>query len=617
MLEQNTAEDLASDYSAVSDTQPHDTAITSVIDLSSIAVVPGHNPRRHFDEAAMKELVESIQAQGLIQPIAVRPNGQGGYFLVAGERRFRAASLAGLTSIPALIRQMTAREALAAAVAENAIRKGISIAEESQVARQAIDLAEGDESEAARTLGWSTAKLKARLLLLNATQEVLDAQMTGVIKIGHAELLSSLPHEKQAVVLGRVLSSDVSVEELKKQLASFTQDLGAAPFNITACTGCPHNSTTQASLFDQNVGQGRCSNRTCWTAKTEDHLSAIKVEKATEFNVVWFDREKSPETHTKLTEGGASGVGSDQIAACKGCGHNGALICTAPGKEGKVAPDVCFDLTCHGQKVSLRLADLAAHQKAAAEQISKADSSAAPIKTATAKSPAEAPKKVESSKTATVAAAPKRLIAIHNTFYRETAAKAMAESATLQIAADLYGLYRACDKTLPNVVKKMVPSHPELRHFMLLSPEDAAIARKALQAALIGQQWASLGASDIYTHPRVTDAAAAIAITQTPTKGAFKLDKPYLEALTKSMIEALLVEACFVESMEGESAEDKQKAFRKFIAQGRAELIDAVLASKHDFTQFVPKALIDGLRTALGADKSVLTTITALRSKSQ
>jgi len=114
--------------------------------LNAIDVKPGFNPRQYFDPAALDTLTASVKAQGVLQPIAVRPQPEnpGNYWLIAGERRLRAAQAARLPEIPAIIRQVDEATALALALAENSDRDGISPAEEADTGRRMLDACGGD-----------------------------------------------------------------------------------------------------------------------------------------------------------------------------------------------------------------------------------------------------------------------------------------------------------------------------------------------------------------------------------------------------------------------------------------------------------------------------------------
>src|SRR5581483_4195365 len=214
---------------------------------SLISAQSGFNTRRHFDAAALESLAESIRQQGVIQPLLLRPrtDGEQGFWIVCGERRWRAAGIAGLDDMPAMVRPMTDREAFLAAMHENKEREDLTPAEEALSARRAVDACDGNEGEAAKVLGWTRDRLRARLLLVHALPEVLDAAAEKRIALGHAELLATLPETLQKTVFAKVLQHGISVDELKRQMAAFTQDLGAATFNTAGCNGCVNNSSTQ------------------------------------------------------------------------------------------------------------------------------------------------------------------------------------------------------------------------------------------------------------------------------------------------------------------------------------------------------------------------------------
>lgn len=194
-----------------------------------IEVEPGFNPRTFFEGAEFAELVESVRAHGVQQALWVRP--APGYdpeaprfLLIAGERRWRAAREAGLAAAPAMVRHADGRQALVLADLENnpQYRVGLSPAEEARFARRFLGECEGDRAEAAKLLGWSPAKLDARLLLLHAAPAVLDALASRAIKLGHAEARFSAQDDAAdreggdgvylAVVLGRCGSATTVTE---------------------------------------------------------------------------------------------------------------------------------------------------------------------------------------------------------------------------------------------------------------------------------------------------------------------------------------------------------------------------------------------------------------------
>lgn len=577
--------------------------------LDEIKTKEGHNPRRHFNEGALQRLAANIGRRGVVQPIVLRPCPEGGFWIVAGERRVRAARIAGLTAVPAIVRNLTDAEAFEAAITENDNREDISAAEEAKAAQKALDLAEGNEEQAALALDWSRSKLRSRLLLLHASEPVLDALMTGEIKLGHAELLASLPADTQEKVLTKVLAGGVTIDVLKSQMGAFTQQLSSAIFDTRGCAGCPNNSTTQASLFEQHVGEGRCSNRTCWSEKTEARLLALKVEQASEFNVVWLDREKASDGYTRLVVDGVGGVGAAQADACKGCANYGALICTAPGREGKVASGVCFDTACNRDKAAAHAESMARVEDGASAGDGAAKGAARPAGKAGkagkgGKSKALTTKKAQK---VAVAAVPKKAIAADCGLIRQVGSDTLRGDSRLRLAATCFGM--ASIVRMPDMSGYgLTSTRFGLRHFAALPLEKL----EALQDELFGLLLSLKGdkdhgsGDDHCKRERVIDAAAVIDALGVSLTGRFKLDKAYLETLTKSGIEALLLEAGFVDSCAGDDAASREKAFKKLVSGSRGDLITAVMDSQHNFDTFVPSSVQRCIQDALKGEAELM-----------
>ena len=186
--------------------------------LDWIEVQPGFNPRTFFEDGEFAALVESVKARGILQAIWVRPQenydpARPRFWLIAGERRLRAAHAASLPCIPVTIRVADARQALILAELENnpALRINLSVAEEAQFAQRFLGECDGDRAEAARLLGWSRARLDARLLLLHAAPAVLEALKQRHIQVGHAELLAGLPEATQTGTLAKIVGDQITV----------------------------------------------------------------------------------------------------------------------------------------------------------------------------------------------------------------------------------------------------------------------------------------------------------------------------------------------------------------------------------------------------------------------
>lgn len=343
------------------------------MELNIYNIIPGRNPRQYFDPAEMTDLENSIRASGVLQPILVRPKGEQ-YEIVAGERRWRAAkAVYGETgTIPANIREMTDDEADIAALVENTLRADMAVTEESAAAHALVLKFKGDRAEAAAQLGWPMSKLHRRLALMEATPAVREALNTRKISLGHAELLAAAPKDKQDKVLEKVIAGAIPVAALREQLAAISHDLSAAIFDKSECGGCPHNSSVQVELFTQSIAAGSCTNPVCYAKKTDTRLAEIVVEQQEAFPRVELVRPGAVLETIPVVAEGRVGVGTEQAESCKGCGDYGCTVSALPGSEGKIETDLCFNVACHLEKVSMQVRALAPEQTASKETDGKA-----------------------------------------------------------------------------------------------------------------------------------------------------------------------------------------------------------------------------------------------------
>ena len=176
-------------------------------------------PRREFDEEALQALAESMKEAGVLQPLLVIERG-GRYQIVAGERRFRAARLAGLTSVPCIVRDFTPQEQMEAALIENIQREDLNAIEEAAAVRQLMDRCGYTQEKAAKRLGKSRPAV-ANLLRLLSLPEAVKAQVTaGKLSAGHARVLAGLEDEKLQLALAeRTVQEGLSVRALEKLAA--------------------------------------------------------------------------------------------------------------------------------------------------------------------------------------------------------------------------------------------------------------------------------------------------------------------------------------------------------------------------------------------------------------
>lgn len=173
-----------------------------------------YQPRKRIDPEAIAELARSVANKGVLQPLLVRPSEEG-YEIVAGERRFRAAQQAGLSSVPAIVRSLSDREVLEIALIENVQREDLSAVEEARAFKQLLDFGMSQE-EVAEAVGKSRSAVANTLRLLRLSDEALEALDEGKISAGHARAILAQPEEDQAWALERILEGQLSVREAER-----------------------------------------------------------------------------------------------------------------------------------------------------------------------------------------------------------------------------------------------------------------------------------------------------------------------------------------------------------------------------------------------------------------
>ena len=187
---------------------------------------PGrYQPRSVFDEEKLAELADSIRAQGVVQPIVVRPMGDGEYELIAGERRWRAAQLAGIAAIPAVVRDVPDEVSVAMALIENIQREDLNPLEEATALRRLIDDFQMTQQEAADAVGRSRPAVSNLLRLLELMQEVKDLIDMRRIEMGHARALLSLDDTLQVQAAREVVRKQLSVRETENLVRRLQQSM--------------------------------------------------------------------------------------------------------------------------------------------------------------------------------------------------------------------------------------------------------------------------------------------------------------------------------------------------------------------------------------------------------
>jgi ParB family chromosome partitioning protein len=236
-----------------------------------------YQPRRDMNPDSLQELAESIRAQGIIQPIVVRPlSGQNSYEIIAGERRWRASQLAGLSEIPVIIRDIPDEAAIAMALIENIQRESLNPIEEAMALQKLIDEFEMTHQQIAEAVGKSRTSITNSLRLLALNTEVKSLLETGQLEMGHARALLSLPQPQQLETAKMIINQGLSV----RQAETLVRHLQSPPEAVRKKSIDPDLKRLQDSL----------SNRLGVKVNIESHLSGRGKIILHYTNLIEFDR---------------------------------------------------------------------------------------------------------------------------------------------------------------------------------------------------------------------------------------------------------------------------------------------------------------------------------------
>jgi ParB/RepB/Spo0J family partition protein len=279
--------------------------MTTFAQLPLHAIVPSPtNPRKHFDQAALDELADSIKATGVHTPVLVRPlpanrledtahlQPRPTHELIAGERRYRASVLAKADTIPAMIRELTDDQALEVQIIENLQRQDLSALEEAEGYQSLIDHSGVSAEDVARKIGKSRSYVFGRLKLLDAGQDVRDALRQGMIGREHAQLLARIPSTllqckalKEIIRANHpdgVMSSRAAGEWIRK---NYMLKIEQAPFDHTdttlsprACTICPTRTGADQDIFADVMGADMCTDPSCYDNKVQQHHARRRAQ---------------------------------------------------------------------------------------------------------------------------------------------------------------------------------------------------------------------------------------------------------------------------------------------------------------------------------------------------
>lgn len=186
-------------------------------------------PRKQFDPEALADLADSIRRHGIIQPLTVRKLSSGYYQIIAGERRWRAARMAGLTQVPAVVIEADDRKAMELAMIENLQREDLNPMEEAEGYKVLMDQYGMTQEEAAQAVGKSRSAVANAVRLLGLSNSVRKLVEEGALSAGHARTLLSLPAKLQDSAAATVVKGDLSVRQTELLCKKLTQEKKAAP----------------------------------------------------------------------------------------------------------------------------------------------------------------------------------------------------------------------------------------------------------------------------------------------------------------------------------------------------------------------------------------------------
>lgn len=203
----------------------------SAVTLRVSEIEPNRNqPRRQFDQSALEELADSIREVGIIQPLIVRSIADGGYQIVAGERRWRAAQLAGLLEVPAVIRELTDREVAELALIENLQREDLNAVEEAEGYRHLVEEYGMTQEQVAERVGKSRPAVANSVRLLELPKEVLELLRSGDLSAGHARALLGMSAKEDMIRLGMAAARrGMTVREVEKTVKREKEQSGRKP----------------------------------------------------------------------------------------------------------------------------------------------------------------------------------------------------------------------------------------------------------------------------------------------------------------------------------------------------------------------------------------------------
>lgn len=337
------------------------------------------NPRRSFDEAKLHELAQSIRSQGVLVPLIVRDLDLDRFEVVAGARRFRAARLAELASVPVRVVQLTDTQVLEYQLIENAIREDVHPYEEAIAYKTLLETSEPryDVASIAAKTGRSVTHVYQRLRLAELIPDAAEVFQANQITAGHAVLIARLPLDQQKDALVAAFREDWRTKEKHaipvRELAQWIREnvmltLAEAVFDCEdaelvaaagACVACPKRTGANTALFDDFAQDDRCMDASCFRSKVDAHIASqkqqtdglVQITRAYYTNAKGEEKVLTRNEYTIIEPKGQVETAEDATVEQATCSKaTAAIVVEGPGKRGEVVK-VCADPECevHGK----------------------------------------------------------------------------------------------------------------------------------------------------------------------------------------------------------------------------------------------------------------------------
>lgn len=566
------------------------------VPMSLISLNPEINPRKHRNSNDFSSFCAEVKSNKVHTPISLRFTHDGeGLEVVAGNTRYDANRIAEHLTIPAIVRDMSDDEAKKMAGTENLFRANMSVVESADHAAYLLTQNGGDKEATAKELGWTVKTLDSRILLTHVIVPVREALVERQIKIGHAELLSTLKEDTQEAALQKVVSQNLSVTDTRNLIMQRERVLSTACFDKKDCISCTYNTDQTHDLFATSTGEGRCREPRCWNEKTQDHLKGLKASLSEEFNDVRFDIEVPKDGSTIIATSGQQGVGEDQANACIGCQSYGCIISSREGSEAQVTDKVCFDLACNSQKVA-EFQNLTSEAESPAGGTESPDESGlAPESSSNAgdSKTAPAPAKAKKAKTPSQAKTPTKVKELAFKAYTRSAKTEVLNNTCLGLAIAATELYKELTSTNRKVLNKAhsfeLPTavtgntHEVMSALLDHCDQAELLAVVSTASALLITQDSESSVFEAAEYNKVS--LTIIKRQELDVAKTFTVSSDYVNSVTAGTLKMDCLASGFDKFYDAQNASG---AFEKLTKSGAKQFKETVIKSGFDWSGFIP-----------------------------